>query len=63
MANPQKVDTIRFTVLFLSAIGIITGILLNKKEVVYELNDTVNQSFLPGLIIKSSSYIYIVLYI
>jgi len=48
MANPQKVETIRFTVLFLSAIGIITGLLLNNHEVAYGLIDTVNQSFLPG---------------
>jgi len=48
MANPAKIETVRYTILFLAAIGIITGFLLDNQAVFYGLIDTVNQSFLPG---------------
>jgi len=40
--------TVRFTIFFLSAIGIVSGLLLDNGAVLKDLIDNVKESFLPG---------------
>jgi len=48
MNKPAKTEGIRMTVLFLSIIGIASGILLSNGAILQDLMDNVNPSFLPG---------------
>ena len=46
--NSARLDSVRYTVLLLGGIGLVTGLLLGQTDVIAELVGNVNFSTLPG---------------